>query len=672
MYKLPELLCPAGDMVSLKAAVEGGADAVYFGGSGFNARMNAQNFDAAEICEAINLVHSFGVKAYITQNTLCCDRELTAYLSAAESAILAGADALIVADTGGAVEIKKRFPQCELHASTQMSGHNVSASKVLAELGFSRMVLARECSYDDIKYFTAQSQLEAEIFVHGALCVCHSGQCLFSSVVGGRSGNRGECAQPCRLPYSGGYPLSLKDNCLALHIPELIDCGVASLKIEGRMKSPEYVRDVTTIYRRLLDERRKADKYELRELEEIFSRSGFTDGYFTKKVDSSMLGIRSETNKQSTRQRQPFCDITKKIGVKLEVKILRDKPCTVVISANGKSVKYISDIIPAKAVTAPLTYEIVKKQLTRLGATFYTAEQFFLELDDGLMLPISQLNKLRRDAVEKFAAYKNEKSVEKKTGVVNDVPQNSFVKLKTAAFASYEQISETAKEYFDVIFLPLEKYVKGIKGVVIPPVIFDSEMSEAEKMLSKAKNDGAEYALVGNIGHIELAQKYGFKLCGDFRLNIFNNSSASVFEKKGFECFIVSPELGLPQIRDINGARLAVVYGRVPLMLLEKCVGREVGGCEKCKSGKAVLKDRKGICFPVLRTWKHRSVIYNSLPTSMSDKEELLIKNKIFGRHFIFTVESMEECDAVISAFKCGIAVEGQARRIGNTINTNG
>ena len=231
MYKLPELLCPAGDMKSLKAAIEGGADAVYFGGAGFNARMNAKNFDAEEMREAIKLAHAFGVKVYITQNTLCYDREISAYLSAAESAILAGTDALIVADMGGAAEIRKRFPECELHASTQMSGHSVDAAIKLSELGFSRMVLARELPYEDIKFFTENSPTEAEVFIHGALCVCHSGQCLFSSVVGGRSGNRGECAQPCRLPYSGGYPLSLKDSCLATHIPKLIECGVSSLKI---------------------------------------------------------------------------------------------------------------------------------------------------------------------------------------------------------------------------------------------------------------------------------------------------------------------------------------------------------------------------------------------------------------------------------------------------------
>lgn len=669
MYKLPELLCPAGDMKSLKAAIEGGADAVYFGGAGFNARMNAQNFGADEMREAIKLAHAFGVKAYITQNTLCYDREMTAYLSAAESAILAGADALIVADMGGAAEIKKRFPDCELHASTQMSGHNVAAAKMLAELGFSRMVLARELPYEDIKYFTENSPIEAEVFIHGALCVCHSGQCLFSSVVGGRSGNRGECAQPCRLPYSGTYPLSLKDSCLAMHIRELVECRVSSLKIEGRMKSPEYVRDVAKIYRRLLDENRDATKSEMNELAEIFSRGGFTDGYFTGKIDRNMLGVRSESDKQGTRALEAFDDLTKRIGVKLEVKILRGKPCVMTISSHDRSVEYVSDIVPMDALNAPLTYDIVKKQLTKLGATFYAAEDFALELDEGLMIPVSQLNRLRREAVEKFERSETEKEIIKKE-TEPDKPVGRSIKMRTAVFRSVSQISQNALDYFDIIFLPLDRYDKGVNGVALPPVIFDSEREEVEEMLASAKSEGAEYALVGNLGHIGLAKKFGFKLCGDFRLNIFNNSSAAKSEKLGFEMFVVSPELGLPQTRDIGGAKSVTVYGRLPLMLLEKCVGKELGGCEKCESGKVLLKDRRGISFPVLREWKHRSVVYNSLPTSMSDKAELLEKNKIFGRHFIFTTETAEECDSVIAAFKQGRALGCPVRRIGSDLNS--
>lgn len=310
---LPELLAPAGSPTALDAAIEGGADAVYFGGAAFNARMLAQNFGGSAMADAVARCHVYGVRAYITLNTLVADREMDDCLRTAEQAWRAGADALIVADLGVAAMLRRQIPELPLHASTQASGHNSAAARVLAALGFTRMVCARELSRHDLRTLVAESPIEIEMFIHGALCVSHSGQCLFSSMVGGRSGNRGACAQPCRLPYTVNgkekYPLSLRDLCLAPYVPELIDLGVASLKIEGRMKSPEYVRDVTAIWRRLLDERRGATAEELRKLAEIFSRGGFTDAYFCgMKPDgnnSAMLGVRSTDDKAVSRTLAP-------------------------------------------------------------------------------------------------------------------------------------------------------------------------------------------------------------------------------------------------------------------------------------------------------------------------------------------------------------------------------
>ena len=665
MYKLPELLCPAGDKSSLQAAIMGGADAVYFGGVNFNARKNAKNFDEDGMREAIRIAHAYGVKAYVTQNTLCYDREMDDYLSAAETAIVAGADALIVADLGGAFEIKKRFPHVELHASTQMSGHNSEAALKLYKMGFSRMVCAREMSYEDIKRFTENSPIEAEVFVHGALCVCHSGQCLFSSIVGGRSGNRGECAQPCRLPYSGKYPLSLKDNALACHIPKLVECGVASLKIEGRMKSAEYVRDVARIYRRLLDECRGADKGEMAELSEIFSRGGFTDGYFTKNINRDMLGVRSEKDKQTTRELEAFSGLTKKIPLGLKAEILRDKPIKITLDAGDRRVEYVSDIIPFEAINAPITYDSVKKQFSKLGDTPYELLRLELSLDEGLIVPVSSLNRARREAIALLDGGETEV---RRLEATFEKPKNARTDLKTANFYSPMQITSKAKEYFDVLFLPLHKFDGSVNGVYLPPVIFDSEMEKVKKMLGDAKNKGAKYALVGNLGHVALASSFGFELIGDLRLNVSNNSSAGVIEGLGFKAYIASPELTLPRLRDLGGSRLVTVYGRLPLMLLEKCVGRELGSCDKCENGETVLIDRTGIGFPVLREWEHRSVVYNSITTSMSDKRRELFENGINGLHFIFTTESAFECDAVIDAFLSGSPTDRQVRRLG--VNT--
>lgn len=657
----PEILAPAGSPEALRAAIEGGADAVYMGGAAFNARINAKNFTPEELREGIALAHSYGVKVYIAANTLIYDREREDYLRGAETAYLSGADALIVADIGMARELKKRIP-IELHASTQLSGHNLAAAQMLAEAGFSRMVCAREMSGEDIRYFCENSPIEAEVFVHGALCVSASGQCLFSSLVGGRSGNRGECAQPCRLPYSQGkgkqgYPLSLCDLSLAEHITELCDMGVASFKIEGRMKSPEYVRDVTRIWRRLLDEGRNADRAEMAELARIFSRGGFTDGYFTGRVDRKMLGIRSEGDKRSSAQLEPFENITKKIDIEFSASIRADLPISLTAKCGGRSAT-VSGPVPERAINAPLTRQVVERNLSKLGATPYRLTTLELELDEGIMLPISALNALRRAAVEAIEP-KNERSEGDITPKPFDKPARAREICRSALFYDPSQIPESAFGYFDRIYIPLEDFEKyGREGVcvMLPEVVFDSQRQQVEKMLLAAKKKGAAGALVGNIGHVQLVQSCGLALFGDMRLNAANNSSVSRLEAMGFEDIILAPELSLAQLRDIGGKTSAVVYGRAPLMLTEKCVGKELGGCESCKAGRISLLDRKGVSFPVRMRYGHRSVIFNSAPFYMADRADLLRKNRIVSEHFIFTVESKEQVTEIMDAYSKGKA----------------
>ena len=303
--KKPELLCPVGGADTLQAALLGGADAVYFGGTDFNARMNAKNFTRDEIIRAISKCHEKGVRVYVTLNTLLTDRILPEALDFVGFLYEANCDGLILADLGFSSLLKDNFPGMELHGSTQMSGHSVGAAEFLKERGFSRMVLAREMDRDNIAALCKESPIETELFVHGAICASASGQCLMSSMIGDRSGNRGECAQPCRLPYNGGkYPISFRDLSLAKHIPELLELSVSSLKIEGRMKSPEYVYTVARTWRTLLDEERSATDKEMSYLAGVFSRSGFTDGYFTKRLDSAMLGTRTEQDKAQTANRR--------------------------------------------------------------------------------------------------------------------------------------------------------------------------------------------------------------------------------------------------------------------------------------------------------------------------------------------------------------------------------
>ena len=656
--KLPELLAPAGSPLALRAAIEGGADAVYMGGAAFNARINAKNFTPEELSEGISLAHSYGVKIYITANTLIFDREREDYLRAAELAYLSGADALIVADIGMAREIKKRIP-IELHASTQISGHNVSAARLLADAGFSRMVCAREMSREDLATFCKESPIESEVFVHGALCVSTSGQCLFSSAVGGRSGNRGECAQPCRLPYSvngkQAYPLSLCDLSLARHVVELCDMGVSSFKIEGRMKSPEYVRDVISIWRSLLDERRNADKRDMTRLAEIFSRGGFTDGYYEKRIDSSMLGIRSEADKRSSAELTPFEKITKKIPISLSASLKRGEPISLTATVKDKTVSVLGEV-PQIAINAPLSKETVERNLSKLGATPYALASFELELDDGIMLPISSLNALRRSAIEALAP-KCEASEEKIDRSPLEAPQTKRASGRTAVFYDPSAIPEEAWSFFDRIFVPLElcpsEPCEGL-GVMLPETVFDSQLGDVESLLISARQKGIKYALVGNLGHISLAKKHGFELYGDLRLNVTNSSSMAELEGYGFCDVTVSPELKLAQIRGIGGLSRATVYGRIPLMLTEKCVGKELGPCSSCRDGRLELCDRMGVSFPVRKRYGHRSVIFNSVPLYMADRQGDLSSARISAQHFIFSSESRAEVSQIISAYKNG------------------
>ncbi len=666
-----ELLCPAGSPSALAAAIEGGADAVYMGGSAFNARIHAKNFTPEELREGIALAHSYGVNIYLTANTLIYDREMDDALRAAEDAYLAGADALIVADLGLARQIRKRIP-IELHASTQVSGHGVDAARYLADQGFSRMVCAREMGREELAYFVEHSPIEAEVFVHGALCVCHSGQCLFSSLVGGRSGNRGECAQPCRLPYRGGkngYPLSLKDLSLAAHVKELCDMGIASFKIEGRMKSPEYVRDVARVFRRLIDEDRNASEEEMRELAAIFSRGGLTDGYYTKAIDRRMMGIRSEGDKQSSRELTPFRGIERKLPVSLSARIRRGTPVSLTLSLSDGRSATVTGEIPEEARSAPLDRDSARRSLCRFGNTAYAVERAEIDLDQGLMMPVSAMNALRRSAAEALDALRtkgNGRSADDfapmETGEAQIRQDRRPLPKRTAVFYDPAQIPSEANDYFDVIYTPLDRYDGSTNGVFLPPVIFDTERGEIEALIKRAKELGAEWLLFGNPGHLSLARESGMEICGDFRLNVTNQRANEIWRGEGVDDVILSPELTLARIRDL-GERV-IVYGRIPLMVTEKCLGKEVADCHACGEGRVALTDRRRAEFPVLREWKHRSLILNSLPVYMADRADALRKYGAEQWHFLFTTEKKDEIRGILRAYAHGESPKGEVRRI--------
>ena len=665
---LPELLAPAGDMECLYAAVAAGADAIYVGGKRFGARAFAKNFDIDELSLAVKYCHLQGVKLYVTLNTLIEDKEMAEAVEYAAELYRIGVDALIVCDLGVISAIRRCVPDLELHASTQMSVHNSLGVSAAARLGASRVVVARELSLENITSVVESSPCEIEVFLHGALCVCHSGQCLFSSMVGGRSGNRGECAQPCRLPFNGGkYVLSLKDLSLANHINELIDSGVASLKIEGRMKSPEYVFAVTSVYRRLLDENRPANANENEILRRAFSRGGFTDGYFTGKTDRGMTGIRSDADKQNSKSLAAVDIQPKKHRVTATVCLRLGQPSEMTLTDGTKRVTVFGQI-PQIAENAPLTADSVKSRLAKMGNTLLSlsVEDINLTLDDNINLPPSALNALRRDAVELFESVSRELEAVKYSPLERE---RSVEALTTAQFFSEDAFVEAYrhglfKQEINIAFLPHTSSVESMKaagGVFLPPIVMDDEIDEVTEQLKNLRESGIMYALVSNIGQISLAKSLGFRLIGDFRLNVTNGESARIYHNLGVEHLILSPELTLPQARDIGGG--LITYGRIPLMVTERCFIGENFGCDKCN--KAALTDRKGEKFPMMRLWQHRNIIFNSIPTYMGDRQSELRKHRIESEHLIFSTESAREILNVLGAIAEGTPLSDRVRRVG-------
>ena len=650
---LPELLAPAGSMEALFAAVEAGADAVYLGGRLYGARAFAKNFDEEEIRTAVRYCHLYGVRVYVTVNTLLFDKELSDALRYLHFLYEAGVDAIISADLGLISLARRHLPDLEIHASTQMSLHNAEGVRFAKELGVTRAVVARECSLSDIRSIVDESPLEIEVFLHGALCVCHSGQCLFSSLVGGRSGNRGECAQPCRLPYNGKdrYPLSLKDLSLSGHVRELIELGVSSLKIEGRMKSPSYVYGVTSIYRRLLDERRDATAEENRALASLFSRGGFTDAYAVGRCERPMTGIRSEEDKERSRALEERIFSPKKKRVHAVASFRLGHPSHMTVSDGIRSVTVMGDT-PSVAQNSPLKLDDLQTRLCKMGNTLLSLppEDLLIELDDGINLPPSAINALRRAVADAF-----EDASRPSIPFTEPEPPRraSATPLKTAQFFRadvYDALSYADKARFDIAFLPLAVWDEphDAKGVTLPPVAMEHEWASVREKAMRAVHLGATHALVCNPAELALTRELGLIPVGDFRLNVTNRESAALWRERGLGDFILSPELTLPQARDVCGG--VIVYGRIPLMLTERCFVRENGGCASCGSFR--LTDRMGKQFPILRETEHRNVIFNSLPTYLGDVRDELSRAGLYHAHFLFTMEEPRQIAAIMKSYE--------------------
>lgn len=680
-----ELLSPAGSPEAVRAAVAAGADAVYLGYGNFNARRNAKNFSREELAAAVSYCHLEGVKVYLTLNTLVRDRELPAAAAVAADASDLGVDAVLVQDLGVVRMLRLTVPDLPVHASTQMTIHTLDGVKACADLGLTRAVLARELSARDIAYICQKSPIEIEVFIHGALCMCYSGQCYFSSVVGGRSGNRGLCAQPCRLRYGWSgradeYPLSLKDLSLAGRLKELKDMGVASAKIEGRMKRPEYVYIVTEIYARALREGREPTKEDLRRLEDAFSRQGFTQGYFDEKKGPEMFGVREEKKEPkelfaAARTAYKKGD-AQRVAVKLYAMVRAGEPVQVAAEDDRGRVVTAAGNEPEKARTKEVTAPEVESQLAKTGGTVYTCRSVKALVEPGLSVPLSAVNGLRRKVLDELSAQRTalppRRSFPFKEGARfsnrRSRPEVTLC-LRTAAQLTQELVRLGPA----LIYLPVHELAAhpesaelcarwGVPlAAALPRISLDRELPELARQLKTARTLGIDQALVQNLGQIELAKRLGFVPRGGFGIPIYNTQGEKECKRLGLRSVTASFELRLSQIRDLSKAidTEMIAYGRLPLMLTENCIVKNRAGRCTC-SDSNVLTDRKGVQFPVVSAPGCRSEILNGSKLFLADKAEDYAALGLWAVCLLFTTENPFECVSVAERYiKGGIYEPG-------------
>jgi putative protease len=670
-----ELLAPAGSMDALRAAVQNGANAVYLGCGNFNARQSAKNFTPQTLEEALKYCHIRGVAVHLTLNTLVSDRESPQLGELIRFAARAGVDAFIVQDLGVVQLCRQIAPQVEIHGSTQMTIHSLAGVQLCAAMGLKRVVLSRELSREEIRHICANSPIAIEVFAHGALCMCYSGQCYLSAAIGGRSGNRGRCAQPCRQSYGytrweHRYPLSLKDNCLVHYLDELQEMGVASLKLEGRMKRPEYVAAVTAVYRQALDTHEVTQ--EMREaLYKAFNRQGFTDGYYTNRVNSKMFGIHQEEKQDNSwlgDARQTYeTGEHPLVPVRFLAKVTVDGSSVSVRDPEGRTCT-AEGPRPERAVNLSLTDEMLTQRVIKTGGTPYYCAGIQTQVDPGLIISASAINTMRRDALNQLTALRarrEERTIRKPKPVPAFKGPKGLPGL-TVQVASREQLtkqllkSETAMLYVPVSILRDDPRLcqallqRGKLTAVLPRVVHDGELPALADTLRKLMELGLRDVLVGNLGLLIPMRELGLRIRGDFGLNIFNSVSMNVMRSLELASVTASFEMTLPQIRDMSKAvdTELIAYGRLPLMITEHCLIRNRTGECSCGQGAVKLVDKTGADFPVIRDGDTcRSVLLNGRKLSWLDRQDDLAKLGLWAIRLSFTTENSREVDRVLEDY---------------------
>ncbi|MBR2800884.1 MAG: U32 family peptidase [Oscillospiraceae bacterium] len=671
-----ELLSPAGSPEAVIAAVQNGADAVYLGFGDFNARRSAHNFTPDEFEKAVRYCRLRNCKVYVTLNTLVNDREMTAAVNAARMASEKGADAILVQDFGLAKVLRRTVPDIPLHASTQMSIHNLAGAEAAAQLGMTRIVLARELSLEEIRFISKHCSAETEVFVHGALCFCHSGQCYMSAMIGRRSGNRGMCAQPCRMQYSLGgrmddYPLSLKDNCLANRLQALEEAGVACVKIEGRMKRPEYTGIVTGVYSKLLKEKRNPTPDEMELLARTFSRQGFTQGYLDGDK-SDMFGIKAEPDEEidslyADARKAYSTGEVRRVPIHFYSLVEKgERAKAIAFDDNGNRAAAFGPV-PERAKRQGVTANYIVEQMYKTGGTPFTVVENQAKADEGLFLPAAEINELRRKLISELSE-KRMTPPQRRSFAMPVAPEDRGRRGEPEAIfqiTTAEQLTpELAALKPHFLYAPAAVMAENYSSVlpfltggttpvaVLPRVITDDETEEIFSTLEKLHEYGVNQALIGNIGHVALAKQAGMEVRGDFGLNAFNSQTLDVLRAAGFLSATASFELRIQQIRDMQKPldTEMIIYGRLPVMVSDQCIIRQSSGRCNCQVP-GQLADRTGSVFPVMKEFGCRNVIYNAHKLFLADRRDELLSAGLWGMRLLFTTESARECVEVAKAY---------------------
>lgn len=660
----PKILAPAGSPETLQAVLDCGADEVYIGGKCFSARQNATNFSIDEIKQSAKKCHMYGAKLHVAVNTILLDTQLNEFAEYIKSLTDAKVDALIVQDLGALDIIKEVSPNMELHASTQMTIHSVNGALLMRDLGFKRVVLSRELDKKTIQEISSLG-IDTEIFVHGALCMSVSGQCYMSAMIGSRSANRGLCGQPCRLPFSAcgnkdNHALSLKDMSLIQHVQDFIDMGITSLKIEGRMKRPEYSACAVSTLKNALD----GLPFDMNTLKSVFSRGDFTDGYYTDSR-TNMFGVRSKEDVISAEDvlpkiRETYRKVRKVSNLNFSLSIEEDKPATLIATDDMCSYSVYGEV-PVKAINKPLDYSMAEKQISKLGGTVYNFSGLSFEPNKTLTLPVSALNEMRRQLISNIDAdrvHRNEPILKVNNNFKLQLPnrlqtsKSLDIRLRVRNF---NQLSNINMQDINYIILPLDSIIsqKDIpydiisKIIVQPPRFIQNEFETIER-LSQIFSIGIRHLMCNNLAYVNIGNNIDYKLHGDFGLNVVNSLAIDTLKYLNCMDTIVSFELKLSQIDALNKSIPIGLeaYGRLPLMLVRNCPIKNEVGCKKCHHS---ISDRTNRTFPVYCTGGY-SEVFNAEVMSIADRLDSI--NNIDYYVLSFVNETSSEVANVIKSFK--------------------